>query len=533
MIFEKMTMCYLLLLIHVIHSIQADDGSKWNTEAQKELVASISLKHNTNVARNVILFLGDGMGISTVSAARLYKAQLTNAVEGTSTLSFENFPYVALSKTYNVDRQTPDSAGTATAFLCGIKANAGTVGVNSNVPRTDCLKEKGNKVDSILDWSKSEGKSVGVVTTSRVTHATPAASYAHTAERNWENDGNMDGVQGGCSDIAKQLLIDNSFIQVVMGGGRSNFIPTSDGGYRKDNQNLIQAWKTAQMKNGRNGTYVTSKTLLDTVDTIKTDNLLGLFADSHMDYSIDRQISNNSNDQPSLAEMTKVAIEILKKSSKGFFLLVEGARIDHGHHTNQARRALHDTVAFDEAIRTAIDNVNNEETLIVVTADHSHVFAMAGYPQTGNDILGFVHPVAKDYGPTDGLPYTALIYGNGPGGDSESEISRLSGLPRKNLTSVDTRNVDFKFPAAVKMPSETHAAEDVGIFATGPMSHLFHGVHNQNYIAHVMAYASCVGSNKKHCDKSRNTGIDINIDNSLIGYLILHYLHQFLININP
>ncbi|XP_050415131.1 alkaline phosphatase [Patella vulgata] len=517
-------LCYCMSLMLAIAS--TDDGKKWNDQAQKELTDALNLKPNIMIAKNVILFLGDGMGVSTVSAARLYKAQKYNITEGMSTLAFEHFPHVALSKTYNLDAQTPDSAGTGTAFLCGVKANAGTLGVNGNVARKNCTLEKGNEVMSILHWSKAEGKSVGVVTTSRITHATPAAAYAHSAERDWENDANLNDVEGNCTDIAKQLIMDNPDIEVILGGGRRNFF-TIPVGQRNDSLNLTQIWETDKSTKGK-GSYVTTKSELDAVDVTKTDFLLGLFAESHMEYDLDREL-NNSLDQPSLPEMTKIAIDILKKNDNGFFLLVEGARIDHGHHASKARKALHDTIAFDDAVNVAMKELGPEETLLVVTADHSHVFSMAGYPETGNDILGLVHPVA-DGEPKDNVPYTSLIYGNGPGG---ALVNGTDGHPgRQNLTGVDTTDPEYVFQAAVHMSSETHSAEDVGIFAIGPMSHLFHGVHDQNYIAHVMAYASCVGPNKKHCDKSKEdpvgSGVSHTLAQSLIIIFILHHVNKYL-----
>ncbi|ESO83615.1 hypothetical protein LOTGIDRAFT_236474 [Lottia gigantea] len=487
----------LCLAVFTSKLVQSEDGSIWNERAQKDLKDSLNLVPNLNKAKNVILFLGDGMGINSVSAARLYKAQLTQQEEGTSTLAFEKFPYIALSKTYNTDRQTPDSAGTATAFLCGVKANLGTVGVNSNVPRFNCSLEEGNTVQSIIDWSEAEGKSTGIVTTARVTHATPAAAYAHSADRDWENDVNANG---SCKDIARQLIEDNSHIEVILGGGQREFIPEGDGGRRTDNRTLTEEWIESIKAKKKTGHYVTTDTEFKTVDLSKTDHLLGLFAMSHMDYAIDRNDSNNENDQPSLAEMTATALKILQKNDKGFFLLVEGARIDHGHHENWAKRALYDTIAFDEAVEEALKNTDKEDTLIVVTADHSHAFTMAGYPEKGNDIFGIVKPVKEGSEPEDGLPYLSLVYGNGKGAMFDNNGTR------RNFTDVDTHNNDFRFHAAVPLPYETHAAEDVGIFATGPMSHLFHGVHEQNYIAHVMAYASCVGINKDHCKPKPNDG---------------------------
>jgi alkaline phosphatase len=188
--------------------------------------------------------------------------------------------------------------------------------------------------------------------------------------------------------------------------------------------------------------------------------------------------------EPSLAEMTFKAISILQRNPKGFFLLVEGGRIDHGHHAGIASLALDDTVAMDEAVKAALSATDARDTLIVVTADHSHVLTMAGYPSRNNPILGLAN--REDGKPAlakDGKPYTTLSYANGPGA-VEGE--------REDLTHVDTTKPDFHQQSLVPMGSETHGGEDVPIYASGPWSHLFQGVVDQQYIFHVMNRAGQV-----------------------------------------
>ncbi|KAL8583356.1 hypothetical protein ACOMHN_035338 [Nucella lapillus] len=460
---------------------EASGKTYWLQQGQQSLQDALSLQPNTQVAHNVLLFLGDGMGVSTVTAARIYKGQKDGRPGEETQLNFEKFPYVALSKTYNVDKQTADSAGTATAFLCGVKANHGTLGVDSRVTRADCSNMHRDDVitESILDWAHGAGKSVGIVTTARITHATPGAGYAHTPERSWETDRDVPSDCSHVKDIAFQLLKNSSHIQVILGGGRREFYN------RKDNRSLPEEWLSELRAKGLDARYVQNASEFRAVDSSQVDHLLGLFAKNHMTY----ELSRDDEKEPSLSEMTRKAIDILSKNSKGFFLLVEGGRIDHGHHDNFAKRALEETVMFDEAIATA-QSKTGDDTLLVVTADHSHVFNIAGYPSRGRDILGLVDGLDADDYPVDGLPYTTLMYGNGPGPNRSLD-----------LTTVDTTQDDFRFPVGITIPDgETHGGEDVGIFARGPMAHLFHGVHEQNYIAHVMAYAACVGPNKAHCD---------------------------------
>ncbi|KAL8583360.1 hypothetical protein ACOMHN_035342 [Nucella lapillus] len=478
----------LLLVLQIFTSLHGkprhfgpnvlEEKDFWITEAQKELQEALAVRLNYKVAKNVILFLGDGMGISTVTAARIYKGQRENKRGEETRLHFEKFPFVALSKTYSADRQTSASASTGTACVGGVKSNFGTVGFDARVLRGNCsfVDDASARVTTMLDWSYDAGKSVGIVTTTRVTHATPSAVYAHSPDRNWERDSDK------CvPDIATQLLKENSNITVVLGGGRRSFKSRSDG------KDLVQEWQSTKQAEGKRARYVENVQQLRNVKAADVDHLLGLFTESHMTY----ELSRDNNAEPSLAEMTQKAVEILNKNVKGFFLFVEGGRIDHAHHDNQAKRALAETVAMDDAVKAALDMTDSEDTLIVVSADHSHPFSLVGYPSRGNDILGKVDIIDPGQETLDGKPYTSLIYGNGPGPNRTQD-----------LTGLDTTTDDFVYQVAVPFQAEweTHSGEDVGIFATGPMAHLFHGVHEQNYIAHAMAYAACVGSNKAHCD---------------------------------
>ncbi|XP_013407398.1 alkaline phosphatase [Lingula anatina] len=486
----------LLLMVGTQEALEPQLKDYWYKLAQEELKKALNTKPNTNVAKNVILFLGDGMGVSTLTAARIYKGQQAGRPGEEGTLAFESFPHAGLAKTYNTDRQTADSAGTATAFLCGAKTKSGLIGLDDRAVRGNCSSEKGGAISSILKWSNSEGKSTGVVSTARVTHATPASGYAHSADRNWEADADMpESARTGCSDIAAQLVgEDGSFLNVILGGGRSKFLPntTADpewpgkNGSRVDGRNLIEDWSKSKKEPSR-ARYVWNLDGFKAVDPIGTDYLLGLFEPSHMQYELDR----NKAKEPSLAEMTEKAIKMLRKNPKGFFLLVEGGRIDHGHHNSTAHKALADTIAMDKAVTKALELTDTEDTLIVVTADHSHVFTIGGYASRGNNILGITDK-DKD---KNGTAYTSLLYANGPGYEA----------PRPDPAPINTNDSGYQFQSAVQLDSETHGGEDVAIYATGPMSHLFHSLHEQHYIAHMMAYASCVGQNKDHC-KEKSAG---------------------------
>ncbi|XP_076806754.1 alkaline phosphatase-like [Clavelina lepadiformis] len=479
----------------------------WHNVAKEELQVALGLqKHNMNVAKNVILFLGDGMSVATITAGRILKGQLQGNSGEETKLAIDQFHHAGLSRTYAVNKQVADSGSTATAYLCGVKSTYYTLGLSAKSRRQNCSSEKGNGVDSILVDSFKAGKSTGVVTTTRINHATPGAAYAHTAYRSWYSDSDLtqEAKENGCKDIAQQFYDSSDMITVTLGGGRQYFRPktTKDVEYgtdndRDDGQELIDKWEMNQKNKGLNAHYVWNKNDFDSVDPVTTDKLLGLFEPSDMQYEVDR-VADGSK-EPSIMEMTEKAIQILQKNSKGYFLLVEGGRIDHAHHGTNAYRALHETVAFDKAIERAVEMTSDSDTLIIVTADHSHTFTIGGYSDRGNDIFGLATSNGNSYKALDAKPYTTLNYANGQGyqGPSSTEIEPHS---RQNLTGIDTDAVEYHQQTAVPLSSETHGGDDVAILARGPMSHLFHGVHQQNYIAYVMRYAACVGSDLGHCE---------------------------------
>ncbi|KAM4628406.1 alkaline phosphatase, tissue-nonspecific isozyme [Polymixia lowei] len=439
------------------------------------------------------------MGITTYTAGRILKGQLQNQTGEETVMTMDTFPYVGLAKTYSVDFQIPDSAATATAYLCGVKTNLNTVGVSAAARNGVCKSQKGNEVTSILKWAKDAGKSVGIVTTTRVQHATPAATYAHSASRKWYSDADMpaSAKRDGCTDIASQLL-NNTDIDVIIGGGRKYMTPKgtldpeyprdlASRGQRQDTRNLIKEW--LKMKMGKVARYVWNRKDFDAVDPKTTDYLMALFEPGDLRFDVER----DPRMDPSIVETTEKAIRILRKNPKGFFLLVEGGRIDQGHHSGRGSMALHETVAFDNAIAKGLQLTNEEETLTVVTADHSHPFTMNGYPFRGNSILGKAPTWALDV-----LPYTTLMYGNGPG-------YNVTTGKRPDIRRVDTKTKDYVQLSAVPMESDTHSGEDVAVLARGPMAHLFQGVHEQHYIAHAVAYSACVGRDQRHCQGSPPT----------------------------
>ncbi len=186
----------------------------WYTDAHTKLMEKLQT-NNRFKAKNVIVFIGDGMGISTLTSARILQGQLNNQPGEEGYLSFESFPHTALVKTYNVDAQTPDSAGTMTAMMSGLKTDVGVIGVDEDISRGDCSTVAGNEVITALELAEIKGLATGIISTARITHATPAATYAKSADRNWEDISDMPeaAITGGCKDIADQLVNFENYLE--------------------------------------------------------------------------------------------------------------------------------------------------------------------------------------------------------------------------------------------------------------------------------------------------------------------------------
>lgn len=195
------------------------------------------------------------------------------------------------------------------------------------------------------------------------------------------------------------------------------------------------------------------------LDASKNDKILGIFSNSHMQYHL---LSDELN-QPTLTEMTAKSLEVLKKNVNGFVLLVEGGRIDHAHHETRAKLALEETIEFDKAVEYVKENTNEDDTLIVVTADHSHVMTVGGYPPRGRNILG-----VGDFSRNEEMWFFTLNYANGPGHDDHFEPKG----GRRNPRGMRYTDPLFRQPATVSKIEETHSGEDVGVYASGPFSHV-------------------------------------------------------------
>jgi alkaline phosphatase len=430
--------------------------------------------------KNVLFFLGDGMGITTMTAARIYK------VGEDGELTMDQLPETAFVHTYSNDGQVTDSAPSMAAYMTGVKMNNEVISMSPETQATDAAGKpyhvnfdstcpatgNGVPVATLLEQMKAANYATGVVSTARITHATPAATYSHVCHRDAENTIAAAMVPGGAGYNAK--LGDG--IDVVLGGGSSYFVPKEDGGLRNDKRNLVNELKAARYGVAAN------KSEFDKLPVDGTTKIAGLFTKSHMAYDLDRVATQ----EPSLAEITAKAIDALAARKTGFFLLVEGGRIDHALHATNARRALQDTVAFDDAIKLALARMQAIDpglanTLIVVTADHDHTLQMNGYAKrTGKTeagkpgVLGLVNNYvdgvpSKD---VDGNPYTILGFGNGP--------RRLA--TRGPIDSSALENVEFLQEAVVPLATETHGGGDVFLGAQGLGAETFAGSLTNNEV---------------------------------------------------
>ena len=334
-----------------------------------------------STVKNIILFIGDGMGIQQVAATRI----ATVGPDGR--LTIDQMPVTGIITTHSADNLITDSAAGATAMSTGVKTRNGMIGMN---PDTVAYR-------TILELAKQKGKSTGLVATSSIAHATPAGFGAHVPSRKMQDR------------IAEQLL--HNKIEVLLGGGKKYFIPQNqkDSG-RKDNKNLLTT--------ARQLGYTVAETREAMLNS-HSPYLLGLFA---MDGMTTRP------PEPSLAEMTHKALEILSQDPDGFFLMVEESQIDWGGHANNLEKVIRQTRLFDEAVQEGVKFAQQHgNTLIVIVADHE----------------------------TGGL---TIVKGNPDGSNME-----------------------------VEWVTHHHTGQPVPIYALGPFSTIFSGVHDNTFIPRVFA----------------------------------------------
>jgi alkaline phosphatase len=430
-------------------------------------------------AKNVIFFLGDGMGNTTITASRIYKYK----EEGF--LNMERLEHSARIKTYSNDAQTTDSAPSMGAYMTGIKINNDVISMadakpfytkkdaNGNGTIDNCLPGNGRAVPTILELAKAHGKSVGSITTTEMTHATPASTFSHSCHRDAAYSIATQIVPGGAG--YNGALGDG--VDVLMGGGRNLFTPFDAQRNKKgraDGRDLLAEFAA------KGYTVATNATEMQAAQPGR--KFIGLYsAESHLDFDIERRA-----EQPALSQMAVKAVDLLAPNPNGFFLMVEGGKIDHALHNSNAKRALVETIAFDDAIaavlaRMRVLDPGLRNTLIVVTADHDHTMVMNGYAKRGNPVLDIV----RGYGDgkpaldADGKTYTTLVFGNGPNRKDT----------RVDVDSAEAMGDEYHQETGLRQASESHGGGDVKLFATGAGSGVFKGTMENTKVFHLMKAA--------------------------------------------
>lgn len=299
-----------------------------------------------NGIKNIILIIGDGMGSEHIKAARWKKVGIYGSLHRDELLAS------GMIKTSSADNLITDSAAAATAMSTGVKTDNGIVGMDPSL----------NELKTILEEAKEHDKSVGLVSNTQITHATPAAFAAHEASRSY------------MTNIALDIAGNN--VDVLLGGGEDEFLPNTisgcynEPGERTDGRNLIDEY----ISNGY--AYVCTDSALSSVDSESTNKLIGLFADE----GLTRPFS------PTLSQMTQKSLDILSKNDNGFFLMIEGGQIDWANHSNDAFSAIEDTIDLDETVGIVNQFAKNrDDTLVIVTSDHESGGMTVSLESTGQE----------------------------------------------------------------------------------------------------------------------------------------------------
>ncbi|XP_065081889.1 membrane-bound alkaline phosphatase-like [Ochlerotatus camptorhynchus] len=485
-----LALCGLSALVVQAH--EEHDPNYWNQQAHDLLFEKKDYTmQKINIAKNIIVFVGSGMSQATITAART-----TNGGENAA-FAFEKLKWSGNARTYCVDSRVPDSACASTAFLTGVKSNLGTVAVHPTVNRGDCVatSDKVKQLESIAKWALDAGRVVGFATTSRVTAGSSPALYAHSADKDWENDAAVS--TAGCNpsevnDIAHQLIHGDvgKHFKVIFGGGRKNMIPTTDTdpsgarGLRTDGKNLIDEWK--QSKTG-NAVYLTTNTELGALNTTNIDYLMGLFSYDRLPYATDMTEEQNK-ETPPLVRLVHYSLEMLQKKEHkdGFLLFVEDGNIQEAHKENKPNKAFEQVKHYANAFDMAHMMVSETNTLVISMNDVGSTLSIPGYSARDTDILN-----AAGTSDRDSKPYLSLAYATGPSHNSYYQLNEGRVNPLTVLQGMTVKK-EQTCSAAVPMNEGVNGGEDASVFATGPWAFMLSGGYEQNFIAHAITFASCI-----------------------------------------
>lgn len=390
---------------------------------------------NNGKAKNVIFMVPDGFSTSYATNYRWYKGEET---------LFDSM-LVGMQKTYSANSKVTDSAAAGTALATGVKTNNGMISTSPD----------GKELKTVLEAAEEKGKSSGLVATSTITHATPAVFASHVASRS--NEG----------DIAPQLIEND--VDVLLGGGKQHFPEKLLNEAKSSGYAIVS--NSEELKKAENAT-----------------KLIGLFADGGMAPELDREETN----QPSLADMTEAAIDVLEKDKDGFFLMVEGSQIDWAGHDNDAAWAMKDTEAFEEALAVALEFAKKDgHTLVVVTGDHdTGGMSVGGYGQ-GDAKLDILHGVTATGDFMEGklnkdrsnVKEIVKQYANIDLNDTEANKIKSAESPSMAINEVISQR------ALVGWTSTAHTGTDIPVYAYGPGAGLFSGLNNNTDLPMLMGKA--------------------------------------------
>lgn len=450
------------------------------------------------VARNVILFIGDGMSVTDRTAARILSKGLVEGRYG-GELEIDNMPYMALVSTSGTDSVVTDSANSMSAYTTGHKSCVNALGVY-------CARNKNTldhpKVETIGELVKRKlGLAVGVVTNSEIEDATPAGVVAHTRKRSDFND------------IVKMFYSVEP--DIIMGGGSPNFLPKSTpGSKRADEENFFEMFKS------KGYTIATTATEMRNGFAAGATKMLGIYNTGNVDGAYDLKFKKGTTakfpDQPGLVEETKLAIEALSKNPNGFFLMVESARIDKYKHSLDWERGVYDTILLDNAVKVAKEfAAKNNDTLVIVVPDHAHMVGIIGSyddsrpGNTPREKLG-VYNEAKfpQYKPdADGYPENVdlpvrlgYVFGSYPDHCYDAKphlegefVPAVAGTEKGTFVANEKNCGPGSVRVTGNLPTDAnsgvHAADDVLLTAMGPGAEAFHGRVDNTRVFRTMATA--------------------------------------------
>lgn len=479
-------------------TIEVKDGSN-----ERSASYTVTNEKSKKRAKNVILFVGDGMSLQARQIARILSKGITEG-RYNDLLNMEKMDNVAVVTTSGYDAIVTDSANSASAYATGHKSVVNAMGVYEN-----CTKDPFDdpKVENIIELVKrTRGMATGIVSTSNITDATPAAMVSHTRRRAEQNF------------IAQTMLEDKHRPDVILGGGSRHFIPMDvPGSKRKDNVDVIKSFE--ELGYSFSGT----KTELENMPQ-SADKLLGLYQLDNMNVYIDRAVIKNPKvlkgftDQPGLVEMTEKAIDTLSKNDNGFFLMVEGACVDKQLHVLDWQRAAYDNIELDKAVGAAQKfAAQNNDTLIIVVADHAHGASITGtyHELDGKTGREAVRTYADSKWPTfedadgDGYPDNpdpavtlAVQFANHPDCNIDYRFKdvptppAIMGKDGKAIANPLTKGEFYAGNIPAKADQEVHAADDVILTAQGPGADYFKGTMDNTEVFFGIVRALGIDGNK-------------------------------------